>query len=125
MASINDTQGSLHLTHLSIAKWAFLSTHATAVYASQYHQQRHDNSREGLLLQNRRSAGALERAAADCAEAEEILQEGYQRRSQATTASNRCSSRSHCLVCVTVSAVHKVCGRDVLAHLLPGSAAQM
>ena len=60
--------------------------------------------------------GAVTQAAADAAEAQEILQQGYQRRSQAATASNRCSSRSHCLVCVTVHAIQKV--RTAAATLL-------
>ena len=44
-------------------------------------------------------------------EAAAVLKEGYARRASADTDSNMYSSRSHCLVCVTVTTTRKVrCG---------------
>lgn len=39
----------------------------------------------------------------------EVLEQGFARRQNAATESNRCSSRSHCLVCISVTAQIKVC----------------
>jgi hypothetical protein len=52
--------------------------------------------------------GAQERQVWSQGTALEVLSEGYGRRQSAAMASNRCSSRSHCLVCITLSASMQV-----------------
>jgi hypothetical protein len=54
------------------------------------------------------SSGAHEREVWSQGMAQEVLNEGYRRRQSAAMASNRCSSRSHCLVCITVNAAWQV-----------------